>query len=460
MFYRPRTIEKMWDTWLFEREGVFFLFYLVTEHSPGEGICLATSTDGVHWHEVGLILPKSPESVWLGTGSVWPSERFAQDGLFVLNFSEWFGPEDTGQQKIFFATSPDLRVWTRLDEETDFSADARWYRVDEGQKSRWDCIYSIPRAGGGRLGYWTANPARRHPGFGFGESLDGLHWQALAPPVIEWGSRASPPVLEAGAVEFISGKFWMMAGSYEPYEGRIGMVTLVADSPYGPFHPAERNFFLLASPRWTAYFCRFFPTSDGLLVNHHVISRHDERAFAPLKRAVVDEHSTLRLHWWEGNEAVKGEQLPMATRFDPAKGVVIEGQFPLPVAEERVGFALSLDPQDESSPDEVGRRFALFLNADGSVDAGLFDARSGDFESEEHLDREVNFAGLVSFRLLLRGPWLELYLNDILMGCHNLPSTAQGEITFVSWRGASAWSEFTPAALQSWIMRFEPEIEE
>src|SRR5436190_8172097 len=105
----------MWDTWLYYHDGTYYLYYLVTEHSPGEGICLATSPDGVHWTEHGLIFPKADDSLWLGTGSVWKSSTFDQDGKYIMNFSEWRGPKmGVGQQTIFFAESTDLVHWTRL----------------------------------------------------------------------------------------------------------------------------------------------------------------------------------------------------------------------------------------------------------------------------------------------------------------------------------------------------------
>lgn len=455
MFYQPQTITKMWDTWLFEHEDVFFLFYLVTEHSPGEGICLATSDDGVNWKEHGLIFPKSEESVWLGTGSVWKSERYAEDGLFILNFSEWFGPEDTGQQKIFFATSSDLVHWTRCDGEFDFGPDALYYRYDEGNNSRWDCIYSFPRPGGGRIGYWTANPRDFQPGFGFGESLDGVHWQALAPPHIDWGTRQVPPCMEAGAVELIVGNYYMMAGIYLPYEGKIGMITLVANSPAGPFSPAHQNLFLLGSHRWTAYFSRFFPTSQGMLVNHHVITRHDERAFAPLKRAIVDDWGTLRLHWWGGNEAVKGKQLPCPTQFDAKNGAVLEGQIHLPAPAVQNGILLSLETQNDLDSAPIENQFALFLNASGTVASGILDTQTTRFESEEQIDREVGYSGTIELRLLLRGEWIEWYLNDILMGCHNLPTPMTGQVAFVSLSEHGELSALEPIALSAWAMEFK-----
>jgi len=94
-----------------------------------------------------------------------------------------------------------------------------------------------------------------------------------------------------------------------------GMFTLVADKPGGPFRPAVKNYHVLGGG---TYFARFFPAPGGLLVNHQSIPRHGRCCFAPMKRAVVDDQGTLRLCWWEGNDKLKGEPIPL--RFLPGPG--------------------------------------------------------------------------------------------------------------------------------------------
>ena len=189
---------------------------------------------------------------------------------------------DGASQTIFFAESTDLLNWKRLPDEYEFKQDTRWYEPD----GRWDCIYTIPRPGGGLYGYWTATPKAETGGrFGFGESIDGARWRALPPPKVHGVGGG-----EAGAVEKIGEKFYMMFGT-----GGM-MVTLVADQPHGPFHAAKKNLRLLSGH---TYFSRFFPAPDGILVNHHSIA--GKVYFAPLKSTVIDEEGTLRLGWWKGN---------------------------------------------------------------------------------------------------------------------------------------------------------------
>jgi hypothetical protein len=170
----------------------------------------------------------------MGTGSTWKSPEFDKQAKFYLNFSEWRG----NQQTIFFAESPDLIHWQRLDDQYEFKPDPRWYNVNEENNSRWDCIYTIPRELGGLYGYWTATPKATTEGrFGFGETTDGITWRALPPPRVR-----DVDVGEVGAIERIGNRYYMMFGT-----GGI-MITLVADRPEGPFAPATTNLRYMPSP--------------------------------------------------------------------------------------------------------------------------------------------------------------------------------------------------------------------
>ena len=193
MFYKARSKRtgNMWDTWLYLHQGTYFLYYLANARGQWDNISLARSPDGVHWQEVGRVLSKGRGVTWMGTGSTWKSPRFETDGRFFMNFSEWKGPRQT----IFFAESKDLVQWTRLGNEYEFVQDERWYE----KNGRWDCIWTIPRPGGGLYGYWTASPKKETGGrFGFGETLDGISWKALAPPVVSGAGEG-----EVGAIEKI-----------------------------------------------------------------------------------------------------------------------------------------------------------------------------------------------------------------------------------------------------------------
>lgn len=442
MFYKPQQTGRLWDTWMYSHNGVFYLYHLVTNCSPGEAIGLATSNDGVHWQERGVIFKKADEAAWLGTGSIWPHPT--QLGRFVMNFSEWLGPFNyggqEGQQVIRFAVSDDLIHWTRLGSNFDFAPDARWYRKDEGENSRWDCIYSFEEKGR-RYGYWTAHPKAFHPGVGFGVSDDGLQWEALAPPRFEWIGTSVMDNMEAGAVERIGIEYWMLAGTWSHHEGKFGVVTFVASKPEGPFRPAQRNFFLLASPQKAAYFARFFPHENEMLVNHHVMTCDDARFFAPLKRAVRDENGTLRLHFWPQNEAAKGEPINVSVQSKTSRSVEINGHTlqlfaaTAPLAWEdglwfETIFARETGAVGLAIACENDRMLALLLQPDNSVLFGLLDANNR-WQGEDCIQRDTDFGIAPRVRLLVHETLFELYLQDVLIHCYHLPAPPTGELQWL-----------------------------
>jgi hypothetical protein len=70
MFFRSLQVDAHWDTWIYFHEGIFYLYYLITENSPGEGFGVATSPDGVTWTDCGWALKASEKmEIFLGTGA-------------------------------------------------------------------------------------------------------------------------------------------------------------------------------------------------------------------------------------------------------------------------------------------------------------------------------------------------------------------------------------------------------
>ena len=86
-------------------DNKFYLYYLITEHSCGEGFGVAVSEDGVHFSDCGGQLFASESMVgFLGTGAVWELPK-GSPARFACNYSEW---RDTPQgigQNILFALS-------------------------------------------------------------------------------------------------------------------------------------------------------------------------------------------------------------------------------------------------------------------------------------------------------------------------------------------------------------------
>ncbi len=315
--------------------------------------------------------------------------------------------------------------WKKLSTNLEFKQDTRWY----DPQGRWDCIYTITRPAGGLFGYWTATPKPETGGrFGFGQTLDGVTWEALPPP-------KTPGVAEGevGAVEKIGKRYYMMFGS-----GGL-MLTLVADRPQGPFLPAKKNLRLLSGH---TYFSRFFPTPDGMLVNHHAISRTGAGvSFGLLKSALVDEEHTLRLGWWTGNEKLKHQEIdvrtspdssaPIAmlgTTFNVEQGVILEGTLALPESKDSPRRGLYLECGENTGA-------ALLLDHRGAAELGTISADTSGFAVEKQIDREMQYGSPARFRLLLKDSLTEFYLDDILIECFSLPGDATGRIGLICGDG-------------------------
>jgi hypothetical protein len=414
MFYRPTHSEtgEMWDTWLTWRDGIYYLYYLAKSGDQWDNISMATSSDGLRWEELGPILRKGEGVTWMGTGSTWEAPQTGGGARFQMNFSEWKGPRQT----IFFAESDDLVHWRRLD-AIEFVQDERWYQ----RWGRWDCIWTLPRPEGGLYGYWTASPEPGTGGrFGFGQSDDGVHWEALPPPKVHGAGEG-----EVGAIERIAGRTYMMFGIYPT------MVTLVADQPDGPFHVSSVNRDLLGGH---TYFSRFFPAPGGMLVNHHAIARDGRIYMGLLKQAVVDEAGTLRLGWWQGNEKLvacrsaidvppggaPGLQVSMLPQtFDMSRGLLLEARLVLPPTPFAARRGIFIEVADDGGT-------AVLFDAQGRAEFSRTN-RVGSFcEVEKRVDREMTFDQPAFLRLVVEHALVELYLDDLLIECFSLSAPATG----------------------------------
>ena len=486
MFYQPKKVKEMWVTWLYHHDGVHYLYYLHNSAGEGwDGMSVASSTDGVHFEEIGPIIHKRDDAEWLGTGSLWRVKD-----KFILNFSESRG----GVQAIFFAWSDDLIHWERLDDELRSDPDPRWY--DDKRTGRWDCIWAVPKSEGGFWGYLTARPWNKTPGIrcesvGRVESEDGLHWHAVSPPVIDWGDWPQMYVGEVGAIEKIGDRYYLMLGYGESKLGdrqvltsqagrKFCMYSFVADAPEGPFIPDKQAYRLLASNG--TYFSRFYPTPDGMLVNHHSIEKcgEDPRVWmAPLKRAVVDTAGHLRLGYWTGNDRVKGKEIEInlssTTRvypdndigrwagvsnrlevdepvrggialleiyFDIEQGVVLEGLMEIHQPPKRwsgIGIYVEHNAQHH-------RGTGIMLETRGYTEIATMD-NGGSFTPVYRAEIGVEDGKKHFFRLLLRKTMFEFYLDDLLVQCYSLPERPTGKIGLIFESGRAIFEE-----LRAWEM--------
>ena len=122
--------------------------------------------------------------------------------------------------------------------------------------------------------------------------------------------------------------------------------------------------------------------------------------------------------------------------FDASKGIILEGTLRLPKGEGEQRSGLYI---------ECGNRegAGVLINHFGVAELGSIQANGEDFEIRERnkrgkeqnpkrVDREMAFANPAKFRLLLQGPLMEFYLDDILIESFALPADATGRIGLIN----------------------------
>lgn len=501
--YRP-SVGRFKDAFVLWHEGQF---YMVCMYMPEAGddshfrhVWLATSRDGVHWDDVGPVIKEAPFNIWA------MSVHRVGD-RFIMNHGSFSRP---GVQNVIrFWESRDLVHWTFMGHEADLYPDPRWHHPD----SRLDCMSVVPVAEDGRTHYYGFATG---PG-GFLESEDGVHWVGRPQPEVDWDTAPPPPTppeeggFEVGGCTEIGGKTYLVGGWFN-YMGATGygVYTLTADTPRGPFRADTAAYRLCGnSGRWVSLWARFCPTDHELLVNGYAYSGYayetGETWLPPLKRALVDAAGHLRLGYWPGNEALKGQpvdvdlsvwstvfanraargcaggmadgwlelqaqpernsitrtDLPtvvavLDSALDFRQGVVIEGTIQATCHDRRL-VASSVGLYLEEAP---GQGTAILLHSYGRTEIGKL-VLDGDaaFAVEDTIGPGCAApAGIAphtdhTFRLLARGCMFELYLDDLLVQTFNTTHVPGGtgrtptRLGFIAQNGLGLFGE-----VKAWAM--------
>ncbi len=398
MIFRTKLFDASWDTWMYHHDNKFYLYYLITERSHGEGVGLAISSNGVHYTDHGKILDASDKmKIFLGTGSV--SESLDPKYKFIMNYSEW---RDTGgsepEQQIFFAHSDDLMNWVKFDDEISLTIDADHYETDNKKFARWDSINPIKHKEC-YYGVWTAQP-KFGAGFALGKSLDGFHWETLAPPSMDFSPYTSVEALEVGGIAKHNGYYYIMAEGGSLDCGSIIMRSKTIDGTY-KVQPKSNNIFANLD-NLHAYFSRFFDCGNVLLVNFHQLLRETNKEsrhytyLSPLKKVVFDSEDNLRLYWWENNDLLRGEELPSLA----AECFVLTSFAP--------GSTLSMILETEP---------AYHFTVDENLTTTIFAGKEKVGIVERHLPIDK-----VNMKLLIRDCMIEIYVNDVYVTVQTFPS--------------------------------------
>ncbi|MBN1436815.1 MAG: hypothetical protein JW936_07050 [Sedimentisphaerales bacterium] len=344
MLYKPSK-GRFKDIMVFWHEGKYVLFSMysksaVIKSEPGDyrNVWSAESDDGVHWREVGPVIEDAPFPIWaMAVHKV--------GDKFIMNHGS-FGAESK-QNVIRFWESTDLRNWEYTGADRDLYPDERWY----DKMSRLDCMSVVAMVEDNKTVYYGYATG---PG-GFLRSEDGINWEGLPHPKIDWGGIQPPPtsddegILEIGGCQEIDGRFYLVGGWFNMMGmSGYGTYTLVGDSAVGPFRPDPAAYRLCGnSLRWVALWARFFHNESDLLVNGYMYDGFTyEKGLTwlpPIKKAVVDEYGHLRLGYWNGNDAIKGAAI------DLGDGILHVGPNGAEPTKTKRGWEITADPEINST---------------------------------------------------------------------------------------------------------------
>lgn len=503
--------KRAWDNCTIYGCGRYYAFFSTgapSESNPGGrpiAIDIAVSDDGVRWGFLARdLLPI--QGAHAGYGVIRIGDR-------IMYYPTCSNEQRGVHFKVY--SSRDFLQWEHLGDDFDVVPDRRYYR------DRWDEMHVLPEKENGRDIYYgyISSEVREDigaPSVGLLKSCDGITWEVLPPPVIEWGELPAQH-MELNFCEKIDGRYYLsMSGRFYLDSYGYSLYTFVGDSPTGPFRPDREMFRLCGTSRrnvtWLGH-----PVHgpDGLLVAlwlstgqpHDLPS--DNFAIAPLKRLCC-ENGHLRLRYWRNNDRAKGRSIPNATaalhwvhpadavkterdslathddtiemsasrdgsvvmldhRFERDRGFVLEGH--MTVGENRGSIASHQHAAAAGFffESEIGKGCAIVPDTLGVTRTGTLayaDHPITDTDVYEHSGEQLvqgrsgtprgtcrfvcedtvgpfghaSYCGVRhgrrhAFRLIARGEFFELYVDDYYVQTYVLPSPFTGRVGLVAFDG-------------------------
>jgi len=225
--YQPSK-GSIWDPTVIYANNQYYMFSMY----GGDSVWLATSTDGVHWKDYGVVV----KAEGFKNNRVWKQFVNKVGDRYIMDYGA-FTDQGSSNNLLRFYESKDLIHWTYVNE---VPVDEKYYRNRGG---RWDHMFMIPRdeanPGAGYVGYVVAKPLDPHSMFGMMESPDGVHFTPIKPPEVVADFRL-PGEFEIGGIRKFGGRYYLIGGvGNPPHFGFTGysVLTYTADSPMGPFRP-------------------------------------------------------------------------------------------------------------------------------------------------------------------------------------------------------------------------------
>ena len=286
MLYRPSDPWIMWDSWLFEWEGVFHLFHIERHRETGrERVGHAVGDDLVHWRSRPSIVLQSSAGEW---NAGW-NHKGMKTGVVVRHagrFHMLLGTTWKGVDVYGGFVSDDLDNWMPYPgnpvlrpqgphyqaqptppqhSRVDWRDPSITYRQDTGYYHALLCA---------RLPQWS----HRHSGavVGHARSRDFVHWEHLPPIDAPTGQFYGAEVPEIFALD---GRYYLLFAGSSHYirlntptrDDVLGTVYMIGEAFEGPFTLPDDYLLIGSGHRKHAAWCgRTISYQDGRLLYHHI----------------------------------------------------------------------------------------------------------------------------------------------------------------------------------------------
>jgi len=506
MLYHPRD-HGLWDFWLFHHEGTTHLFYLqLLDGDTRRHIGHATSTDLTRWLEQEPALLPGTGDAWdnapLGSGMV-----LEHRGTFYMMY--FTHVPKSGSQFIGIATSQDLFTWTKHPANPVLVPDMGQgiYECDpaevlDGTPSWRDPFVRYDPEDGLFHAYLAARlstgPYAHRGCVGHAVSRDLVEWE-VRPPVFAPGRFHDYEVPE---VDHIGDRYYLLWSTIDAYtnhhatpaRGRCGgTFYAISDEPYGGFAmPADNLLVGSGVGRWDNYVGRILQMGEEHLLYYFMrggsvagytslsapktIRTDDDGNLIPGYCAYLDALRTRKLisgvrrEWVEAKKCLEGETWSVQ---DGALFADVDGSYGLPTNVGAKAFLLECDIMLDSAffaglgvTDALDANQGSVLKYDKfAISAGaVFDGR----DKKVHV--LANSAGKTGpvlnpidsaalpvrrgaphhLRMVVRGPWTDIFFDDRLTFSLPLPWPEDGQLALLACDGKARFSNLEVHELESY----------
>jgi beta-fructofuranosidase len=446
MLYVPHNpLVGLWDTWVFHHDGLFHLFHLQRDQRDVACtvIAHAVSRDRVHWLPVRDALSIAASPAWDSGALMTGMTLQGPDGRFYLFYGSMVG----GVQRIGVAVSHDLYHFTRHPGNPVIEPDGRWYETRPEVAANLETAWRDPcivwdDATGAYYAFFCARVPHASDAaggaIGVARSADLITWDVLPPAFVSDRFFA----LEVPDVFHLDGRWYMLFSSgagfgtyphmHDPHIAN-GTFYLMSDSLLSGWYEPEDSIIVGSrESRLDAYVGRTFMHAGARLFYHHYVtprlaSGQFIGALGHFKRVEAAADGALRLRYSDALEpfaapaftlapaALAAEDSPHAVWHgecgDLLASITLTPETPACTAGVilgwndalRQGLAITLDPAARTLAVSIA-----FTHPTGGTLclANPMQART--------LPADVLGGTSEHLRIIARGPFLDLYVNDTL----------------------------------------------